>query len=70
MKICAMLEKISNFALDIAKIVLGGVVIVSLMKEDIDIGRTALLGTAVVVVFVTFGFTAHYFDKCNKINKL
>ncbi|MDR1021729.1 MAG: hypothetical protein LBL94_00390 [Prevotellaceae bacterium] len=65
-----MLEKTSNFSLDVAKIVLGGVVIGSLMKEDIDVSRTALLGAAVVVVFVVFGFTAHYFNKRNKINKL
>ncbi len=64
-----MLKIIGNFALDLAKLLFAGVVIGALMSDDIDIARTALLGGAMVVVFVIVGFVAHYFDNKPKNNK-
>jgi type II secretory pathway component PulM len=61
-----MLKIVGNFTLDLAKLLFAGVVIGSLMAQDLDITRTALLGGAMVVVFAAVGFSAHYFDDKSK----
>jgi hypothetical protein len=64
-----MLKIIGNFALDVAKLLLTGVVVGALMTDDIDTERTAALGLAMVGGLAAIGFLAHYFDNRNKNNK-
>jgi hypothetical protein len=61
-----MLKIVGNFTLDLAKLLFAGVVVGSLMAQDLDIMRTALLGGAMVVGLSVLGFLAHYFDNKSK----
>ncbi len=45
-----------KFCLDIAKLVFGGVLLASIMQQDIDFDSLFLTGLAVVLIFVVFGF--------------
>jgi hypothetical protein len=64
-----MLSKISNYFLDVSKLVIGGVIIGALMQGDFDVTLTALLGAVVAVLTAAAGFLAHYFDNRNKNKK-
>ncbi len=45
-----------KFCLDIAKLVFGGVLLASIMQQDIDFNSLFLTGLGVVLLFVAFGF--------------
>ena len=46
----------SKFCLDIAKLIIGGVLLVSIMKEDIDKLTLYSLGVLMVLFFTLIGF--------------
>ena len=46
----------SKFCLDIAKLVIGGVLLASIMKEDIDKVTLYMLGVLIVLFFTFLGF--------------
>ncbi len=46
----------SKFCLDIAKLIIGGVLLASIMKEDIDKVTLYILGVLMVLVFTALGF--------------
>ena len=46
----------SKFCLDIAKLVIGGVLLASIMKEDIDKITLYMLGVLIVLFFTFLGF--------------
>lgn len=48
-------EKMGDFCLDVAKLVIGGVLLAGLMNQDIDYWPLALSGLAAVLVFVIIG---------------
>ena len=50
------LLKSSKFCLDIAKLVIGGVLLASIMKEDIDKVTLYMLGVLMVLFFTFLGF--------------
>ena len=51
-----MLMMQANFCLDIAKLVFGGVLLASIMQQNINFDSLFLTGLAVVLIFVVFGF--------------
>lgn len=48
-------EKMGDFCLDVAKLVIGGVLLAGLMNQDIDYWPLALSGLTAVIVFVLSG---------------
>ena len=46
----------SKFCLDIAKLVIGGVLLASIVKEDIDKVTLYMLGVLIVLFFTFLGF--------------
>ena len=56
--------KMGDFCLDVAKLVIGGVLLAGLMNQDIDYWPLALSGLAAVLVFVFGGI--YLIKKSNK----
>ena len=48
-------KKMGDFFIDVAKLIVGGVIIAGLMKQDIDYWFLAMCGLGTVVVFVLAG---------------
>lgn len=46
----------SKFCLDVAKLIIGGVLLASIMKEDIDKVTLYILGVLMVLLFTALGF--------------
>ena len=55
-KSTSIADEAGKFCLDIAKLVFGGVLLASIMQQDIDFDSLFLTGLAVVLIFVVFGF--------------
>ena len=48
-------KKMSNFMFDVAKLIIGGVILAGLMKQDIDYWTLASIGAVVVALFIAYG---------------
>ena len=48
-------KKMGDFFIDVAKLIIGGVILAGLMKQDIDYLILAIVGGIVVTLFVVFG---------------
>ena len=55
-KSASIADDAGKFCLDIAKLVFGGVLLASIMQQDINFDSLFLTGLVVVLVFVVFGF--------------
>ena len=60
-------EEAGKFSLDVAKLIIGGVVLASIVKEDIDPFVLIGVGMVIVLVFVILGF--YLLSKSNKTRK-
>jgi len=59
-------EEAGKFSLDVAKLIIGGVVLASIVKEDIDPFVLIGVGMLIVLVFVVLGF--YLLSKSNRKN--
>lgn len=48
-------KKMSSFCFDVAKLIIGGIILTGLMKQDFDVWRLMLWGIVSVVLFISFG---------------
>lgn len=48
-------KKMGDFCIDVAKLIIGGVILAGLMKQDIDYLLLTAVGTGVVALFVLLG---------------
>ena len=48
-------KKMGDFFIDVAKLIIGGVILAGLMKQDIDYLILSIVGGVVVVLFLLFG---------------
>ena len=48
-------KKLGDFFIDVAKLIIGGVILAGLMKQDIDYLILSIVGGVVVVLFLLFG---------------
>ena len=48
-------KKMGDFCIDVAKLIIGGVILAGLMKQDIDYLLLTAVGTIVVALFVLLG---------------
>jgi hypothetical protein len=48
-------KKLGDFFIDISKLIIGGVILAGLMKQDIDYLMLSIVGGVVVVLFLLFG---------------
>ena len=48
-------NKLGDFFIDVAKLIIGGVILAGLMKQDIDYLILSIVGGVVVVLFLLFG---------------
>ena len=48
-------KKMGDFFIDVAKLIIGGVILAGLMKQDIDYQFLFWLSILVVSIFITFG---------------
>lgn len=55
-----------HFLLDVAKLIIGGVLLAGIMKEDIDRSVLYGWGTVFVILFTAFGFTMVWWSKSKK----
>ena len=55
-KSTSIADDAGKFCLDIAKLVFGGVLLASIMQQNINFDSLFLTGLAVVLIFVVFGF--------------
>ena len=53
-------KKLGDFCIDVAKLIVGGVILSGLMKQDIDFWFLVGVGTAAVVAFLALGLILHY----------
>ena len=61
-------RKMGDFFIDVAKLVIGGVILAGLMKQDIDYWPLAIAGAIAVVIFLLFGtYLINYSSK--QVNK-
>lgn len=44
----------SSFCFDVAKLIIGGIILTGLMKQDFDVWRLMLWGIVSVVLFISF----------------
>ena len=51
-----MREEIGKYCLDVSKLILGGVVIAAIMKQDIHLLSIVIFGSIAVVSFTLAGF--------------
>ena len=48
-------KKLGDFFIDVAKLIIGGVILAGLMKQDIDYLLLSIVGGITVVMFLLFG---------------
>ena len=60
-------EEAGKFSLDVAKLIIGGVVLASIVKEDLDPFVLIGVGMLIVLVFVVLGF--YLLSKSNRKRK-
>lgn len=48
-------KKMGDFFIDVAKLIIGGVILAGLMKQDIDYVLLVIVGFGVVVLFIMLG---------------
>jgi len=48
-------KKLGDFFIDVAKLIIGGVILAGLMKQDINYLLLSIVGGIVVVLFLLFG---------------
>jgi uncharacterized membrane protein YraQ (UPF0718 family) len=48
-------KKMSDFMFDVAKLIIGGVLLAGLMKQDIEYWPLASIGGVVVILFIAYG---------------
>ena len=48
-------KKLGDFFIDVAKLIIGGVILAGLMKQDIDYLVLSIIGGITVVLFLSFG---------------
>lgn len=54
-KLHPVAKKLGDFFIDVAKLIIGGVILAGLMKQDIDYFILAMVGGVVVTLFLSFG---------------
>jgi len=57
-----MLKIIGTFCLDVAKLIIGGVILGSIMQQSYDISLLLRRGAAAVLIFVATGMVTLYFQ--------
>ena len=50
-----VVKKLGDFFIDVSKLIIGGVILAGLMKQDIDFLLLSVVGGFTVVVFLLFG---------------
>ena len=59
-------KKLGDFFIDVAKLIIGGVILAGLMKQDIDFFLLSVVGGFTVVMFLLFGiWLINYANKKN-----
>ena len=48
-------KKMSSFCFDVAKLIIGGIILTGLMKQDFDVWNLMIWGIVSVVLFISFG---------------
>ena len=50
-----VIKKLGDFFIDVSKLIIGGVILAGLMKQDIDYLLLSIVGGITVVMFLIFG---------------
>ena len=61
-----VIKKLGNFCIDVAKLIVGGVILSGLMKQDLDFGVLIISGVFSVVGFLTTGIILVYYSNRGK----
>ena len=48
-------KKMGDFCIDVAKLIIGGVILAGIMKQDIDFALLIVVGLGVVAMFIMLG---------------